>query len=135
MDANMKGCSADFFFSLLGMSLVLEFLHLPISFLLLTRHSLHPVAALVFSIVALGIWAFQATLACISAWAREYKIPADYAGLEWAMVAVAFVVLVLYMPYLVIAAMAVHRWRKGGKGRGAKGERIGGEKLGDLTKV
>ncbi|KAF2495985.1 hypothetical protein BU16DRAFT_526520 [Lophium mytilinum] len=124
--------ASDFFFWCLGMVLVFEAIHLPLSLVLLVRHSLHPVATLVLSLIALGMWTWQVTFEMFGAWGIEWRIVAAFEGLLWTSVAAGWLVVGCYIAYVVFACMAVHRWRVGGKGRA---NRVPGKRLNEESEL
>ena len=103
-------------------ALLPETLHIPIHHFLLHKRLMHPIAALCLSLLFLALWLYAGFSSFFAAYGEVvpsaphgawFELLTAIAALQWSVAG-------FYCAYLGAAAVAVHRWRIGRKGK--KGE-------------
>ncbi len=92
--------------------IALETIHLPIHIYLLAINRLHPVTALVLSILLLANWVALSVCGMFVDGCAEQQFPVAWEGLFWTRQALGYILAVIYLVYVGYAAGAVHH---GGK--------------------
>ncbi|KMP04509.1 hypothetical protein CIHG_07718 [Coccidioides immitis H538.4] len=88
-----------------------ETVQLSIHIFLFSTGRLHPITALVLSILSFGNWFGSSFYSPLANLAAERQFPATWETLFWIRQALGYCLLLLYLAYIVHASIATHRWR------------------------
>jgi len=92
--------------------IALETIHVPIHIYLYITNRMHPIAAVVLSIILLANWAVLLFFGVLSDFCAEQRFPDAWEGLHYTRMALSGLLALLYVAYLGFASAALHRWRK-----------------------
>ncbi|KAF1984686.1 hypothetical protein K402DRAFT_464933 [Aulographum hederae CBS 113979] len=95
-----------------------EGIHLPVYIWMMRTYRLHPVTALVFSIISQCAWVIVALFNTFIGLGAEYKTSPSWDFLSWAAVALPLIIVCVYIALMGCKAHCVRLWRRERKLRG-----------------